>query len=122
MICPLSFAAYLIVHYQCERICNPLRLIEDRLRKTAIFQWNARVLQSQKLEFRQFMYAHQFPIININEPGLPLHFKLFGYEVFSSSRSQGIIRLMLALRKELAYAVHQVQPHPHIEYACDTAK
>lgn len=96
--------------------------IENLIKDSTVFQWNARGLQTHMSDFRQFTYQHNFPIIVICEPGLPKNFRLSGYDTFKSLRSNGPSRVMLAMRKDLTYINHYVPEHASNEYAFATVK
>ncbi|KAG0444101.1 hypothetical protein HPB47_014173 [Ixodes persulcatus] len=86
----------------------------------ADLQWNARGLRNRLSDFRQLTFKYQFPVIAISESRVTRTLRLSGYEVFHSSRGRSPSRLLLAIRKDLTYVVHDVNPHPTNEYVAAT--
>ena len=95
---------------------------EDNVKGATVFQWNARGLRSRLSDFRQFIFKYRFPILAISESRVAPDFRLSGYEIFQSSRDSGTSRVFLALRKDLTYVSHNIQPHPSNEYVSVTVR
>lgn len=98
------------------------RSFRQEVRESSIIQWNARGLRSRISDFRQFVRLYRFPVIVICEPKLSHPIRLSGYESFFSSSDIESSKVVVFIRRELAYVVQPVQPHDDNQYVCLTVK
>lgn len=99
-----------------------MQTIENLRSRATIFQWNARGLRNRLSDFRQFVFKHRFPLVAISESRLNTSIRLSGYELFHSRRESGFSRVLLGIRKELTFVLHDISPHQTNEYIAATVR
>lgn len=70
-------------------------------KNTTIVQWNARGLRSKMGDLRELLYTKKFPVLAINEAGVPDTFRISQYVNYISRRPQGMSRAMLCVRQDI---------------------
>lgn len=86
----------------------------------AIFQWNANSLRSKWADFRKLVAQFSFPVLCITEAGVDNVFRLANYVVYTSSRSSGLSRAMICVRRDLPSALLSATASDIPEYvACE---
>ena len=74
--------------------------MNEKYRRTTIFQWNANSLRTKMADFRKLVAEFKFPVIAISEAHTDDQFRLAGYASYSSKRSRGPSRALICVNQQ----------------------